>query len=101
MHSMFTDERYSMNEAARLLKVHVATIWRWYLHGVRGRKLSTKLIGARRYVLAEDLQTFLAALNDFKPVNADAVRCRAENAGRLLEARGIRMNDQLSSKSNP
>jgi len=55
--------RYSMATAARETGVHVATVWRWYLRGVRGRRLTTVMIGGRRYVLAHDLEEFLAAGN--------------------------------------
>ncbi len=41
----------------------ISTCWRWATHGVRGVKLSTVIIGGRRYVTLAALEDFLAALN--------------------------------------
>jgi hypothetical protein len=49
----------SLAEVARQLDVHVATVWRWATRGVRGRRLTTIVIGGRRYVLNADLDAFL------------------------------------------
>ena len=57
--SIVSAERYSTTAAARLVGVHVATIWRWILRGVRGRKLDSVMIGGRRYILKCDLESFL------------------------------------------
>ena len=35
MAAILNSRRYSMYEVAQLLNVHVATIWRWYLSGVK------------------------------------------------------------------
>jgi hypothetical protein len=59
MSSILDSERYTLREAAQRLNVHVASVWRWVLHGVRGRKLPTVLIGGRRFVLRRDLEAFL------------------------------------------
>ncbi len=54
-------ERFSMAEVARKLRVHVATVWRWTLRGVRGRKLKKTMVGGRAFVLMDDLSDFLGA----------------------------------------
>lgn len=51
-------KRLSMREASQHVNVHVATIWRWALHGVRGRRLRTFLLGGRRYVVLSELDAF-------------------------------------------
>lgn len=51
-------KRLSMREAASYLDVHICTLWRWALHGVRGRRLRTFLLGGRRYVVLADLEAF-------------------------------------------
>ncbi len=60
MSALLDKERISLSEAARKLKVHVATSRRWAHSGVRGRILPTFLVGGRRFVLTRDLEAFLA-----------------------------------------
>ena len=48
-------------ETAKLLGVHVATIYRWIYSGVRGRKLKSILVGGRRRIITADLEAFLSA----------------------------------------
>ena len=57
----FSDERLSLNEVAKHLKVHVATVHRWIFQGVRGKRLKSFLIGGRRYVAISALDDFLQA----------------------------------------
>ena len=40
---------------------HVSTIHRWRLSGVRGIRLQTVLVGGRRFVSRDALETFIAA----------------------------------------
>ena len=89
MHAILTTRRYAFSDVAKLLRVHVATVWRWHLHGVRGRKLAAVLIGARRYVLAADLERFLSEGNEQRPPDTDDLRRRADDAGRLLDAKRV------------
>ena len=87
-------ERWSLTFAAKRLGVHVGTIFRWSsTRGVRGRRLPTIRIGARRYVLLSDLREFLSAINSD---STSAVACprtsadqRAEAAERELDRLGI------------
>jgi hypothetical protein len=90
MAAILNCKRYSMFEVARLLNVHVATIWRWHLGGVRGRKLPTVMVGGRRYVLATDLETFLASGSTAPPQNDAELRRRADVAGAQLDARRVK-----------
>jgi hypothetical protein len=90
MAAIIHSKRYTMREVARLLQVHVATIWRWHLHGVRGRRLRTITIGARRYVLDADLDAFLAAgSGDESSPSGHAMERRAQDAGRALDGLGV------------
>ncbi len=88
MHANALGTRYSISEAARLLHVHTATVWRWVLHGVRGRKLRSVLIGGRRYVLSQDLEEFLAVGND-PLLGENCMRRRADEAGKVLDVLGV------------
>ncbi len=70
------DERFTLHVAARLSGVHVATVWRWVLRGVRGRKLRSIMIGGRRYILARDLEAFLAQSDSASvPSSQEVERC--------------------------
>ena len=62
------EPRLSIREVAQLLGVSVATIWRWVLAGVRGR----------RYVLESDLEKFLQPHEDQSDASADCT-----NAARI------------------
>lgn len=81
------EERYSLRQAATLLGVHLATVWRWVLHGVRGRKLPTVMVGGRRYILARDLDDFLAA--------DDSAADRAPHEPVDLDRRAGAVSDEL------
>ena len=83
-------DRHSVNQLARREGVHVATIWRWMLSGVRGVKLRATRLGGRRFILESDWLAFSAALNaDLADAPADptsaAVTARAERAGKELD----------------
>lgn len=83
------ESRQGMQAAARKLHVHVATVCRWTLHGVRGQRLRTVRIGGRRFVLTRDLDAFLAALNQEQNLPPDDRRRRADVAGEKLDALGV------------
>ena len=50
----------SLTAAAKLLpgRPHVATIYRWFQHGIRGVRLETVLIGGKRFTSHEAIQRF-------------------------------------------
>lgn len=52
-------ERRTLKQVADLLDVHSGTVRRWTIHGVRGKRLPSFLIGGRRYVTSVDLAEFL------------------------------------------
>lgn len=51
--------RLTTAEVAEIVGVHVKTIQRWVLSGVRGKKLRSTLIGGRRFIYRRDLAGFL------------------------------------------
>jgi len=65
-------------ETAKLLGVHVATVYRWLYNRVRGRKLKSVLVGGRRRITKSDLDAFLSA---------DVPSAENVDATRMLEAR--------------
>jgi hypothetical protein len=85
-------ERYTLRQTAKLVGVNLATVWRWCLHGARGKKLRSVHIGGRRFVLATDLDAFLApaASTDSATVEeSPALTHRAEAAERELDRLGL------------
>lgn len=83
-------DRLSVNQLARREHLHVSTVWRWMVSGVRGVKLHATRVGGRRFILESDWLAFSAALNaDLADAPADptpaAVTARAERAGRELD----------------
>lgn len=79
-------ERLTLNEVAKRLKVHVATVYRWTLQGVRGRRLPSFFIGGRRYVTLSDLEWFIQPKN--QPASEGAPQ-RSKQANDRLRSFGI------------
>jgi hypothetical protein len=73
---------------------HIATLHRWRLHGVRGRKLPTVLVGGRRFVSRQVLAAWLQA--DSVEVTPPPIglsggsQLRSEAARKALRAFGVR-----------
>jgi Protein of unknown function (DUF1580) len=101
MDEFFDSRRYSATQLALHLHVHVATIWRWILRGVRGRKLTTIMVGGRRFVLESDLRIFLAAGSPIAQNNDRELHSRADSAGRQLDAHGVSTPNKNSSELRP
>ena len=78
----YPPERLSLKQVAKHLRVHIATVYRWTLRGVRGRRLKSFLVGGRRYVDADDLVKFL------RP-HQDVDSRRSEHAQEHLRSYGI------------
>jgi hypothetical protein len=74
---------------------HVATVWRWILHGVRGHKLESILVGGQRFTSVEAIERFIAATTatangEPAPIRSPQQRERAaERAGRELTKLGV------------
>ncbi len=57
------DARVPLSDLAERLRVSDSSVRRWASFGVRGVRLATMRIGARRYVTAKEARIFLARLN--------------------------------------
>ena len=79
-------ELFTLKQVAKHLRVHIATVYRWTLRGVRGRRLKSFLVGGRRYVDADDLVQFLRPHRESRP---DVDSRRSEYAQKLLRSYGI------------
>ena len=55
-----------------------ATLWRWALRGVRGRRLETVMVGGRRYSSREAFQRFIVGLNETLAAEPPASDLRAK-----------------------
>lgn len=92
-------DRLSFGQAAAEVNVHVATIWRWALHGVKGRKLRSFLLGGRRFILRNDLDAFLACDSDVGDINTLQPASSAHAAGEELDRRFASGNSNASRTS--
>jgi hypothetical protein len=62
--------RLTPSQVARKLGVHISSVWRWIMTGVKDRRLGSRLVGGRRYVFERDLAAFLESSNP--PALADS-----------------------------
>lgn len=85
-------QRITLKGVAERLGVHITTVWRWTLYGVRGRRLASHMVGGRRYVLLRDLEEFIGGrdTSDTDQPEGQDHRMRARAASKLLDARGIK-----------
>ncbi len=91
-------ERYTLRQVASLLKVHIGTVYRWTLHGVRGRRLHSYLIGGRRFVDADELNQFLhSGKTQNAPMQPEPERDR--KAQKRLESFGLSGKRKGNSRS--
>ena len=83
--------RLSVKKAARRVRVHPSTVWRWILAGTRGRKLRRITIGARRFILVVDLEAFVAQglESPASVAHCGAPENRAQTAADELTRRGV------------
>ena len=91
--SLIDAERLSLSDAARRLGIHAATIARWCLRGVAGRRLVSYKFGGQRVVLLSDLEAFLAAgqntASTDTSTSSESAERRADDAARELDRRGL------------
>jgi regulator of protease activity HflC (stomatin/prohibitin superfamily) len=79
----------TLRQAAKSLpgKLHVATLHRWRLRGVRGVKLESILVGGIRYTSEEALQRFADALTaQTDGHTSPAVRSQKQRASAIARA---------------
>ncbi|MCC9608553.1 DUF1580 domain-containing protein [Blastopirellula sp. JC732] len=79
----------SFAEAARRLpgRPNISTLHRWRLHGIRGVKLESALIGGRRYTSVEALERFsmrMTSVAEGKPIPLRSERQRQKAIDRAM-----------------
>ena len=86
------EELVPLTKAGRLINPsrvpHTATVWRWALHGVRGEKLESVIVGGQRFTSREAISRFLNRLNEPNAVPEPPNKA-AERAGEQLRAMGV------------
>lgn len=97
MSPFIDDDRLSINDVAKALSVHPATVWRWTKQGARGRRLRTVQVGGRRFVLRGDLEQFVQA--DDVSMPSLTWQKRADIAGSLLDSLGVAPSNAKESRS--
>ncbi len=88
-----TESLIRLGEAAKLFPSppSSATLFRWVLHGVRGQKLDSELVGGVRYTSAAAVQRFITrsgspALQPVSTTEEDRVRI-AQSARQAIATR--------------
>jgi hypothetical protein len=92
MVALLSESLLTLTEASKRLptRPHAATIWRWYTHGLRGRRLETAIVGGRRVTSVEALTTERDGLPVSPPTATRRQRRAAiDAANRTLDAAGI------------
>ena len=100
MSLILNSQRFTLKQVAAKLNVHLATVWRWTLTGVRGQKLPTVFVGGRRYVLKESLEAFLAA-GEASRANYQRPKLCATAASKILDTHGFAENRTGSGTTRP
>lgn len=81
---------YPLTEVARMCGgVHISTVWRWMLSGVRGVKLESIMLGGKRYVRGADLDTFLATLNGCEVQSVTTISHHTHDLDHKLNEAGL------------
>lgn len=81
VHDLLSESRISLTDLARREGVHLSTVWRWCLRGVRGHRLECISIGQRRYTTLPAFARWVAALNG-EPIRTETPRQRERAIGR-------------------
>ena len=84
--------RMAIRELARREGVHISTVWRWVLRGVRGHRLEVLRIGYRAYVTEPSWRRFAARINGEQMIDSQDIRLRdkeMECAAKELDKLGI------------
>lgn len=92
---MIEDLRDSVTptKAAQMLGVHLGTIHRWMINGVRGRILPSVLVGGRRRIMVGQLEAFLSqggTQSGNVSQQIDDTTERHQNAQNRLRSFGVR-----------
>jgi len=91
------DAMISPRDVARQLRLHISTIHRWMTSGVRGRRLPSRLIGGRRFVIRSDLEEWLS-LPEQPMAASDETQRRNHAAQEQLRGFKVPSNEERNRK---
>jgi hypothetical protein len=83
---VYHERRLTLSQAARHLNLHVSTVWRWQLRGVRGVRLETILLGGTRYTSHEALERFTTACTAAADGRVPAARTTTQRQRQIEQA---------------
>jgi hypothetical protein len=86
MKNLLEEQRLTLTELARKERVNVSTVWRWTLRGVRGIKLESFSVGARRFTTAEAFIRFVDATTAAAKGGIAPARTRHQRAADISRA---------------
>jgi hypothetical protein len=76
------ETKVSLPDLAKRLDVHISTVWRWCLRGVRSHRLESFSIGGRRYTTGEAFARWSGLINGSTP----PIRTSSQRAAALRQA---------------
>lgn len=89
---LLSEQRLTLSDLAKQESVNMSTCWRWSLRGVRGVKLKTFSVGARRFTTREAFARFVEATTAV--ANGESATPRSET-NRQTAARATRTESGL------
>jgi hypothetical protein len=63
MTSLVSEPRLSLNALAQREQVHLSTVWRWCLRGVKGHKLESLNVGGKKFTSVPAFERWIARIN--------------------------------------
>lgn len=84
--SLLAESRITLTEAARECGVNVSTVWRWAIRGVRGTKLESFNLGAKRFTTREALKRFSQGCTSAANRATDDHRTNRQRAAEISQA---------------
>ncbi len=86
MNDLISEQRLTLNQLAKQEGVNPSTVWRWSLRGVRGVKLETFSVGARRFTTAEAFGRFVHGTTAAAQGEQPQVRTNRQRAAAIAQA---------------
>jgi len=89
---LLSETRISLSALARREGVHVSTVWRWTLRGIRGHRLACFNVGAKKFTTLQSYERWLLLTNGDAVATGTSSRQRQreiDNAERRAAELGV------------